>query len=858
MPDPAPLLPFVTVLANKYLPGYDGALKKGKPSLPVYDDPSSVLALPLDAALLHEWPDDAHVTTYHVSGLEAGAPAHRLNKASLVYYDACPLEPAPTTQVIMLDVDAPEHDQNVWDELAKSDCDPEITAWFDAYADARASSPLISTAGIYSTRGGYRLLWALETPLPPRLVGNYVEQLIDEIEATTQIRPDKACKDWTRLFRLPRVVRDGVAQTPALEDYTGMRPLTWKAPLALNTSQAYTPIHVGTTKPVNVVAPDWRRKEFKIWEHQDFYARIKAGEPLAVAGERHRETFRIVGSMLGAQPEIDLETVYQALYPSYLAMVQATQHTGAPSSMDKLWDVIADVGGREAGQRAHLAKVGDLGKAMIEAALTARQSEDIEDLQKTLELPDAADAVPALKRVVLYPPSGSMCFVWRDTYNNYTRVDQRHIYGQLAQHSEAPLDLAIRTYTKTGSKPLPNAEILASYGHLYTSEYYVYGLDGVHLDKHNNVAVGVAPSRHVKAAHHPDVDQWLRLMGGDHADKLLDWIATCPDLTRPTCALYVEGAAASGKSLLAGGIARLWGSGAPTPYGLATQRFNAGLLDNPVVFADEASDVMEGVGSELYRRLVSGAGVMIEVKFGGTAALKSCPRVILAANNADAFASQRQLGQDDIAALVERTGHIHVSKEAAEYLEALGGAEYIQGRWLDGNGIAEHALWLAANRKVNKGSRYLVAGWETDMISNMMHKFGASEQVLTLIANYLVDPRQKPLGVWGDEGVIYVQSTRIKDLWSTYGDARQCPGGNALVACLKALSGQPSLTRRLPDTRGGTVQARVWAIDPAHVVKVVEEGRTEAADGAQIWAACGVGEPSEEVTWTKPVGLALA
>ena len=56
--------------------------------------------------------------------------------------------------------------------------------------------------------------------------------MADQIERDYGIVGDRTCSDWTRLYRLPRVVRDGVAVAPELEIGDPARLGPWRRPFA--------------------------------------------------------------------------------------------------------------------------------------------------------------------------------------------------------------------------------------------------------------------------------------------------------------------------------------------------------------------------------------------------------------------------------------------------------------------------------------------------------------------------------------------------------------------------------------------------------------------------------------------------
>jgi hypothetical protein len=174
-------------------------------------------------AMAQDHPTDAHVTCY-MTETESGEPPAampRLTKPFVAGLDrlraeeqrrlkegTLPPERAAITRItriigtmLALDFDLPDH-----------------VTWTDAYRDtvqakitgATQKWPLLSTPTVfYATSGGFRLVWALDRPVPVQGQGG-LEDLLYGLVAEAHmagLTVDTACKDWTRLFRLPRVVR---------------------------------------------------------------------------------------------------------------------------------------------------------------------------------------------------------------------------------------------------------------------------------------------------------------------------------------------------------------------------------------------------------------------------------------------------------------------------------------------------------------------------------------------------------------------------------------------------------------------------------------------------------------------------
>lgn len=159
--------------------------------------------LPLETALAATWPWDAHFAAYSRPDVP-----HRLDSAS---------PGAADVQMVLaaFDVDAP----------AKATT-PE---WYGVeLPKVQAIAAAHPGVWVYPTRGGYRLVWRLTAPQPTRGWWRYVKAWLGYLETTFGIVADPKCTDWTRLYRLPLVRRDGSQTTGVAVQYgTG----TWTSPV---------------------------------------------------------------------------------------------------------------------------------------------------------------------------------------------------------------------------------------------------------------------------------------------------------------------------------------------------------------------------------------------------------------------------------------------------------------------------------------------------------------------------------------------------------------------------------------------------------------------------------------------------
>jgi hypothetical protein len=200
-------------------------------------------------------------------------------------------------------------------------------------------------------------------------------------------------------------------------------------------------------------------------------------------------------------------------------------------------------------------------------------------------------------------------------------------------------------------------------------------------------SVGLDPEYHV------EVDQWLRMMGGD---TLLDWIGLAADPSRPLTILFVLGRAATGKSFLAKQLARIWTEYGPPKLNNALAAFNDEMLRAPFLFSDEdiPRDHKGRVRTAELRDLIQTEHHAINAKHRHMSFLEGFPRVMVAANNDNVLAfGGDSLTAEDLEALRQRSTVIRVPASCAEFLE-----RHDTKAWVTSKAIPRHALWLAANR----------------------------------------------------------------------------------------------------------------------------------------------------------------
>ena len=162
--------------------------------------------LELHVALSRHYRSDAHLVGYVISPELRRQP--RLNKSSLPWLAGQGFH--PTSSVLICDVDNPGHVPWTGELRAR---------WGQQWARL----PVLSTVGAYETAHGLRLLQPLPAPVPVLEVELRTATWLDELR-TAGLDPDSSCRDWTRLYRLPHVLRDGVRYTSPWVELARLSP----------------------------------------------------------------------------------------------------------------------------------------------------------------------------------------------------------------------------------------------------------------------------------------------------------------------------------------------------------------------------------------------------------------------------------------------------------------------------------------------------------------------------------------------------------------------------------------------------------------------------------------------------------
>ena len=531
---------------------------------------------------------------------------------------------------------------------------------------------------------------------------------------------DKSTKDISRIHFLPSTF------DPALAG-TWYHPGKWLDPEVDLPALSSTPSTKGSEFELAKVGRSFTHYPVKDYLREPMRA-LLAGEAFAVPGERHDTMLALTYALAQRFRHLQRHEV-AALFEKSIAAMREIQSD--VDDLDAVWT-------------AFLGAVEDIDKHKKRVALDEQRRRaraepyTPEDLERIAAKqgwdPSELETRWAVQR------DG---FVWflnaQGEYEGpFTRDDKLMACKKFLSRTNA----RIMDVTERGFRYRAPAEIISEIGTLAHKPVLDMRLQYTKFDPvSGNLYEAICPLRKLKPRFDPQIDEWLKKMCGAHYEKMVDWIATCPNLSKALCAVYLKGDKGSGKTLLPHGLARLWREGGPTTLQvLLKSGFNEELAQCPIIFADEKMPKVrwdDDVTADL-REMISTHSRTVNRKNKPVTSIYGAIRLFLAANNSNLLQTSGVLTPADRDAIAERFLYIDIPQTAAMFLNAQPSAtlEY----WLDG-GIAAHALWLAETHVVkNPGRRFVVEGSLTDMHRLLITAPFWNNHICEFFVRYLLDP----------------------------------------------------------------------------------------------------------------------
>lgn len=275
----------------------------------------------------------------------------------------------------------------------------------------------------------------------------------------------------------------------------------------------------------------------------------------------------------------------------------------------------------------------------------------------------------------------------------------------------------------------------------------------------------------------PETDKWLRLLAGDQAELLMDWLAGFADLSRLWDALYLNGIKGAGKTTFCEGLAHLFDNGGfVSASEILVRTFRESLLRMPVIVASE--DFPPDQGANL-RDLLGAKTHEIERKNRTTVQLEGCVRVIICANDTDLYERLNVTTQEQADAMAERIFPVNIPKgnKASDYMAS---PEFQQVyNYVQSIGLAQHTLWLRDNRPIERPGRFMKRSHNKSFANTVINNGPQTSTVLEWLVGFLKKPQldrrlfaEKP-GAIVFNGRLLVQSSGIAAQWNLVDTGRK-------------------------------------------------------------------------------------
>lgn len=731
-------------------------------------DPQLFPLLTFQQAFLKPHATDAHFVCYYPTDDSDSFP--RLNKSRDCLDLLRQNQATFGMHWFALDIDLPGHAR--WSDKERF----AQSAWFSDQLQKIQSLPEGRQAGIYQTRGGYRLLWPLLRPIQPAAWETLARDMIARFHAVGV--PCDNLHDWTRLFRLPLACRDGEVVN-RFADFEDMAPLEYKPGLQI----------VDAFQGIQLPAKLKRA--------------LERGDQLAEHGERHNIILSTLGTLLRTMVPIDPDRAVKLMARSIATQVAA----GSTHTLDRVAKMAVDVAAKEQEAR----------RIRGETASTAVPDPLLQNIAESVaEMPLAP---------FLQTPKGESVWVWSEQTNGFVGPYARQtMLAAFEQHSPVGSKAITRDALNNARKA---DQLLLESGRIFGSVRYELGRDRAIyaptmdclLERAGEFRTDLTPQFNAQ------VDRWLRSFAPGQEDHWLSWLATVRWSNRPTCAYYLHTAPGAGKQLLVAGIGNLWKRRTHTTWQVAISRFNAAIKDAPLIVADEEMAVEKDKSpTAVLRELVANTQHQMQVKFADEVFCSGSLRVLMTANNANLIKTEKEaLSQDDLQAVIDRISYVYSGNAPVQIMREVAGWE-TTNQWLEQDVITRHLLALEASIApwqfgkrfedallpdcgFKAGPRFLVHGQGTRYHQNLINRSGVTRQTLTALCYLLVRIKGGAVisKVRTRQGQFVVNATAFYDRWRELFPDERRPAEHAVSAALRSLSVPGKETVSVRGTAGGDV-----------------------------------------------------
>lgn len=769
---------------------------KGAKSLTDDDVPHLEIAS-FEQAFGQKWSTDAHFVTYSPAGVKPGTKFPRCNKVVLpqIRREGYDLE----RHTFAFDWDTPDH--RPWGETMTQ---PEF---MDLFVKACERFSLAANyACLYFTRAGARIVYILDEPMPVDTSEAKLRWMIYRFRAVG-LDVDELV-DWTRLYRLPMVLRDDIrsegldtfdiefdadARLPVSElgsasradratIYADIREFDEPMP-----QQDEAALLIETFANGKSTATDWAARAKKRLKGRECFDCLFNHTPLATKGSRDQTMHQYVGQAISLLYYME-GTTPQHIFGLFLDPIMQLDDSDGENWVELLWSSVGRLWAKEdAKARANQQIIQEMEDAHDKAAVDIldgmREWCAAEELYG-----DESDAKLFAERRFIANQGNAYYLIGEDGYYRPQAYLANQLIGAIRTHIPDLIPTIVPTADGKGMKEVQLNTILGRYVTVVDSVVVQPGaprgfIEGMDTPNARLVVPGFSLNKDLQPEHDPDVAKWLDMLFGDYVDDACRWIAYALAWDEgPICALSIQGEQGAGKKLLVQGLAECLTTPAVATDADITGDYQYGLLSSPFLVVNEGWGPNRGKHpADRFREFTAGDPIQVNRRFMHPVSIRNPMRVIFTANNLDVIkmlCRGRDLSQTDREALAIRLMHFDVGSKASDWLRCRGGMAFTGApgrRWIapDAGGrsdyvVAKHFLWLHANRKKlwRPQERFLVEGHGSkELMFEMQTQVGSATLVIETLMAMFENKTAKRDGFVIEKGQVFVLTSAILNYW---------------------------------------------------------------------------------------------
>lgn len=652
----------------------------------------------------------------------------------------------------------------------------------------------------YTSRHGTRIFYDLKEPVPVEAGEQYIITLLKEFKKHGLLL-DKSCRDWTRRFRLPKVMRDGLAtQNEAMynlqiqEKQLDLSQFKKSDIRSLITAPVFS--RAGTYPDQEEVhallySEGAQGKEVMSFFHKKAKALIRQTKyydnlfdpNVPFCGDTGRNDFfqAILGTLVPKLINKCEATAEQIFSLFYGPLCELEIFADKQEPAQHCWNFLQDVYERE---------------YSLYLESKAKEVQAIEDGQSALEtmaegMRQWCDADELFSEDNMVVEAFVRGHIFANVNLFFYPMNEKGWYGSLCLRRDQLIPRIRKSFLKdiiatektdvkgdlVSMSPIEIANTHATIIHEVRASP-LQGVQGRIENMDGDMPILQLPmyqrNDFLPAEFSPAVDGWLRALFGKHFDKAKEWIGWALDFEAgPICALSIKGHPGIGKKMLFEGLAEcLVDPCLATGHDMCGKE-NGALLKTPFLIVNEGLPKAKDMSpADTFKALTAGDPIRVRELYKPPINVINPVRIICAANDHEILyelTRGKEISPDTRKALGERLLHFDLDDGGARYLQNLGGLAFTKKdghRWIRGDSgqdsdfvVAKHFMYLYKHKKPkNPADRFCVTGNCTEAES---FKIASRSEDYALVVRAVIgilenNTRLKNMGCISKTGRAYV------------------------------------------------------------------------------------------------------